>query len=176
MEYVPEIFTQKLILLFAMEKMEIPLTENSVIDLCTNSNRWLTYMDLKQVLFDLTNIGFILKIVDSDGESRFSLTESGKNCISLFYQKIPLSIRDNIIEFSKLNSSHYKRRQEYVGQYIKNPDGSYYVILKIKDSLKLTVEFEVKLKFPNRTSAINAVDIWRKKAPDLFMLLYEALN
>ena len=35
----------KLILLFVFDKMEVPLSENTVLDMCTSSNNWLAYMD-----------------------------------------------------------------------------------------------------------------------------------
>ena len=47
-EYKPDSTTNKWILLFIFDKMEIPLTENSIMDICTNKNNWLKYMDCKE--------------------------------------------------------------------------------------------------------------------------------
>ena len=46
--------------------MEIPLTENSIIDICTSRNTWLNYMDCKEVLWQLQEVGYIFK---SEGEN-----------------------------------------------------------------------------------------------------------
>ncbi|MBR2371406.1 MAG: DUF4364 family protein [Clostridia bacterium] len=40
----------KLLLLFVFDKMEIPLSEDTIVDLCCNTNNWITYIDCKQAL------------------------------------------------------------------------------------------------------------------------------
>ena len=50
----------KLLLLFVFDKMEIPLSENTLIDLCCQTNNWITYMDCKQALLQLIDLGLIL--------------------------------------------------------------------------------------------------------------------
>ena len=44
-EFTPDETVNKLILLFVLDQMEIPLTENSIIDICTSRNDWLNYME-----------------------------------------------------------------------------------------------------------------------------------
>jgi hypothetical protein len=44
---------QKIKLLFVLERMEIPLTENNIVDICTSSNDWFKYLDLKEALYQL---------------------------------------------------------------------------------------------------------------------------
>ena len=39
---------QKLVILFVFDKMSIPLSEATVLDMCTSDNSWLTYMECKQ--------------------------------------------------------------------------------------------------------------------------------
>ena len=36
---------QKLVILFVFEKMAIPLTEATVLDVCSSENDWLSYME-----------------------------------------------------------------------------------------------------------------------------------
>ena len=47
-QFVPDETENKLILLFILDKMEIPLTENSIMDIATSRNNWLSYMDCKK--------------------------------------------------------------------------------------------------------------------------------
>ena len=35
----------KLIILFVFDKMEVPLSENTILDMCCSSNNWIAYMD-----------------------------------------------------------------------------------------------------------------------------------
>ena len=51
----------KLILLFVFDKMECPLTENTILDICCSSNNWIAYMDCKPIINQLIEHGFIYK-------------------------------------------------------------------------------------------------------------------
>ena len=61
MEFSQDSTVSKLTLLFILEKMEIPLTENSIIDICTSRNDWLNYMECKDVLYQLIEANFVYK-------------------------------------------------------------------------------------------------------------------
>ena len=65
MDFMIDSTSNKLKLLFLLDKMEIPLTENSIIDICTSRNNWLNYMDCKEVLWQLLEVGYIFKSFSS---------------------------------------------------------------------------------------------------------------
>ena len=166
----------KLIMLFMLDKMEIPLTENNIIDICTSKNNWLEYMDCKDVLWQLQDVGFIYKTVDSEEESRYNITIKGRNCLSEFYQKIRAHIREDITKFAKENRMSFKRSQEYVSKYTKNPDGSRTTILKICDPLENQHIFEIKLKVATRKQALAITNKWKEQAPLIYEYILETLS
>src|SRR5574344_1228830 len=100
--FVPDNTVNKLIFLFIMDKMEIPLTEDSIIDICTSRNEWLKYMDCKDVMWQLLDVGYIAKTANED-VPRYNITNEGRNCLSNFYLKIPSSTREEITVFAKEN-------------------------------------------------------------------------
>ncbi len=175
MEYTPDITTNKLTLLFILDKMEIPLTENSIIDICTSRNDWLNYMECKDILWQLLEVNFIYKTNNNNEEDRYSITIDGRNCLSHFYLRIPKSLREAITVFVKENRMSFKRSQEYVSDYFKNPDGSHTVVLKIKEPLISQPLLEIKLKAPTRHSAIVACKKWKDEAPNIFEFLYDSV-
>ena len=73
----------KLILLFVFDKMEVPLSENTVLDMCCSSNNWLAYMDCQPILNQLLECGWIYNIGDS-GEPNYP-GRADMSC-ELFYQ------------------------------------------------------------------------------------------
>lgn len=174
--FVPDNTVNKLIFLFMMEKMEIPLTEDSIIDICTSRNGWLKYMDCKDVMWQLLDVGYIAKTTTADDEDRYNITYAGRNCLSNFFLKIPSSTREEITAFAKENRMDFKRAQEYTGTYFKNADGSYTTSLKIKDPLQAQNLMEIKIVFPSRKIAIDASKKWRNKAPNIFEFVYESLQ
>ena len=172
--FVADNTINKLILLFIMDKMEIPLTEDSIIDICTSRNGWLKYMDCKDVMWQLLDVGYIAKSSNED-ESRYNITYEGRNCLSHFYLKIPSSTREEITVFAKANRLEFKRAQEYVGTYFKNADGSYTSSLKIKDPLEPQNLFEIKVVLPSRKYAVAVAKKWKDKAPLIYENIYEIL-
>jgi len=177
MDFVPDATVNKLILLYVLDKMEIPLTENSIIDVCTSRNGWLNYMDCKELLYQLMDAKFIYK-PEADGaaaEARYNITYEGRNCLSHFFNRIPQSMREEISEFSKQNRMVFKRSQEYVSDYVKNSDGSHTVVLKIKEPLINQPMFEIKIKTASRAAAINACKKWKEKAPQIYETIYETI-
>ncbi len=175
MEFALDSTVNKLKLLFLLDKMEIPLTENSIIDIFTSRNAWLKYMDCKEILFQLLEAGFIYKAgnEENDEESRYGITYEGRNCLSHFYLRIPQSWREEATNFAKDNRMSFKRSQEYLSEYYKNDDGSHSVVLKIKEPMVSQSLLEIKLKAPTRHSAISACKKWRENASNIFEYLYD---
>ncbi|MGD9901373.1 MAG: DUF4364 family protein [Spirochaetales bacterium] len=176
MEFVADSTVNKLILLFVLDKMEIPLTENSIVDIVTSRNNWLNYMDCKDVLWQLMEVGFVYKTIDNGTESRYNITYEGRNCLSHFFLRIPSSMREAITAFAKNNRMQFKRAQEYVGDYFKNTDGSHTAVLRIKDPLESQNLFEIQIKLPTRYAAIVAVKKWKEKAPSIYENINEILT
>ena len=165
----------KLIVLSVLEKIEIPLTEKSIIDICYGRNNWINYMDCKVILFSLIEAGFIYKTDGNKEEDRFTITYDGRSCLDHFHERIPAELREQITEYVKENRMHFKRAQEYVGDYFKNTDGSYTVVLKIRSTMINEPMFELKIKAPTRQSAIEATRKWRDNAHLVYENTYETL-
>ena len=120
-------------------------------------------------------VGFIYKTENGDEEPRYGITIDGRNCLSHFFLRIPQSLREEISNFIKENKLNLKRSQEYVSDYVKNPDGTHTVTLKIKEPVLTTPLLEIKLKAPNRHSAITACKKWKENAANIFEYLYDTI-
>ena len=171
---------KKLTLLFVLDRMEIPLTEDSIIDICTSRNDWLKYMDCKEALAQLIDVNFICVLdnngLDSDPKDiRYTITMEGRNCLSHFYNRIRQHTREEITEYSKQNRMVFKRNQEYVYEYFKNNDGSHTVVFKIKEPVLAQSIFEIRLKTSTRSAAVSAGKKWNKKAAQIYEYVFENL-
>ena len=165
----------KLVLLFFMEKMEIPLTKNSMLDSCSIENDWISYMDCVEIIADLTDSGFIYKTQNADNAELYSITYSGRECLDKLYGRIAYPLRESITEYAKANKLSVKTSQEYTSTYVKNDDGSYTVTLRIYEPMISTPMFEIKIKAPSRQSAIEADKKWKRHAPNVYEFVYENL-
>lgn len=162
----------KLILLFVFDKMEVPLSENTVLDMCCSSNNWLAYMDCQPILNQLIDCGWLSNIGD-DAEPLYTITMDGRICLASYYINIPDSTRREISKFVRDNRARFRRKQEYVADYFMNKDGTYTVYLKIIEPAQPTLE--LKLVVPNRQIAKDIYKKWGEKAPIVFRNVYDNL-
>jgi hypothetical protein len=166
----------KLILLFVFDKMEVPLSENTILDMCTGSNSWIPYMDCKIVikqLVDESNFIYRMNNKSSSADPLYTITPEGRVCLAHFFMRIPSSLREEISEYVKENRMNYRRKQEYFSDYQKNADGSYTVILRIIDNVQPV--FEVRMNVPSRTTAKWIYKKWEEKAAQAYSALYDIL-
>lgn len=162
----------KLILLFVFDKMEVPLSENTLLDMCCSSNNWIAYMDCQPILNQLIEHGFIYDI-SSSGEPMYTITTDGRVCLANFFVKIPASVREEISLFIKANRLKYRRRQECVADYYMNKDGTYTVYLKIIEPVQPLLE--LKFVVPNRQAAKDIYKKWEEKAANVYSIIYDNL-
>ena len=165
----------KLTLLFFMEKMEIPLTQNSILNICALENDWIPYLDCLSIIVELTNSQFIYKTDSNENLELYSITYTGRNCLSQLYMRISYELREKITEYVKQNKLSVKTSQEYTTDYVSNSDGSYTVTLRIYEPMITSPMFEVKIKAPSRQSAIETEARWKKQAPNIYEYIYENL-
>ena len=111
----------KLILLYVFDQMEIPITIETLNDMCCSQNDWLTYMTLTEILPELVQARFVFSNVNAKTEY-YKITQEGRDCLNYFFMKIPSSTRKEISIYIKKNRQEYKRKQEYFKDYFQNND------------------------------------------------------
>ena len=163
----------KLVLLYVFDKMEMPLTEATITDMCCNRNAWISYLTCKEVLLDLVENGFIVVSTNNSGEQYYTIPTDGRSCLSYFFMKIPASIRDEINIFIKDNRQTFRRKQEYFSDYYKNADGSYTVLMRIVEPLG--TKLELKLNVANRGIAKVIYNKWEERASQVYASIYDIL-
>ena len=175
MDFVADNTVNKLILLYVLDKMEIPLTENSILEICSSQNNWVNWMDCKDLLVQLIESKFVYKPNTDSDENRYNITMAGRECLSQFYTRIPASLRDNIAQFAQENKLQFKRNQEYIAKSYKNEDGSYTVDLKILEPLTTESIFTLSLKTDTRHTATVACKKWRELAASIYEHVYNKI-
>lgn len=170
-----EILTNKLIVLFLLDKMEIPLSEPTITDICCATNNWIAYMDCAPILHELTGAEFI-KITKQGPEKEkvYSITVNGRSCLGQFYTKMPASIREEISKFAKENRLRYRKKQEYFTDYFKNEDGTYTVVLRLNDANETLLDLRL-CSIQSRSTAKKIFTEWENKAAQVYRLIYDEI-
>lgn len=172
MQIQGEMSVNKLIVLYVFDKMESPLSERTVVEMCTAGNNWLNYMDCMELLPKLLDDGFLCRVPSAE-EDLYTITSDGRESLKNFYITIPKSVRDEISAFVKNNSGALRNRQECKSDYYQNVDGTYTVLLKILAPVQPMLE--LKFVVPDRKTASQIYKNWERKASDLYSAIYETL-
>lgn len=165
----------KLIMLYVLEKMDIPLTESSIIEICTHKNEWISYMDCLDILWQLLEAKFVFTPNPDNKDGQYTITYDGTSCLSHHYQKIPNSLRQEIYKFTQSERMNYKRSQEYFADHVKHEDGSFMVTLQIKDKTLADNVLSISFKTRERSVALSACKKWKEFAPKAYGFLYDNL-
>lgn len=166
----------KLIVLFVLDKLSMPIQEDNLIAMCCydRDTSWIpSNMFAKQAILDLTRSGFVNRSQSASGAFMLSLTSDGALCLSHFFKDIPKSLRDEITEYVSQNRIAYKKKQEFSCDYYRNNDNTYTVVLQIFEITKPVME--LKLNVPGRQAAKELYESWKDKAIDTYKAVYDML-
>ena len=172
MQVKGETSVNKLILLFVFDKMESPLSERTLVDMCTSSNDGLNYMDCIVLIHKLKKDGFICEIPGGD-DPLYTITTEGREALANYYISIPKSSREEISRFIKNNGTKFRNRQECKSDYYQNKDGTYTVFLKILAPVQPMLE--LKFVVPDKKTANTIYKKWEDKASELYSVVYDTL-
>ena len=162
----------KLLVLFVLEKFEMPISEDLLLTICCIDNGWIPYLYCKQVINELIKSAFVARsVTPGDNSSLLSITADGRSCIAYFYNDIPLSLQNEITTFIKENRITYRKKQEFVSDYFRNGDGTFTVVLKIQDTSKVLVD--LKFVVDSRALATSIRNSWNQTAPDVYRALHD---
>jgi len=162
----------KLTILYLMDRMEVPLVEEVIIDIFFHDNPWMDYLSCKTALDQLADAGFI-HVGRQNGKIFYSITAEGRLCIANFYTKIPTSKREAIVDIINKKKFEYRKKQELDCDYYVNVDGTYTVKLTILDPTSNSNLMELKIGAGNKDSARYACKTWEEKATQIYEYLYE---
>ncbi|MGI6213355.1 MAG: DUF4364 family protein [Christensenellales bacterium] len=168
-----ENINNKLLILFILGKLEMPIDEDILLELCSSEYNLIPYMYCKHVIYELIEFGFVKKIATGQNKTHLVITSEGRNCLESFYNDIPKSLRDDISEILKRDKFAMKVKQEFISDYYKNADNTFTVSLKILDIDKEM--FKLELNLDKRQKALALHNNWVNKAPEVYKAIYELL-
>ncbi len=160
----------KLLILFILEKIEMPINEDILLEMCSYDNQWIDYVFFSQYVNELSGARFINRHLDEVNGKDYvlSISEDGKICLSHFYNEIYKSVRDDVTAYIRKNIMLYKKKQEFSCDYKKLEDGTFKVTCAVlNQDVPL---FEMSFEVPTLAKAIGIKNKWERKATDFYRL------
>lgn len=164
----------KLLILFILEKLEMPINEDILLQMCSLDNEWIPYLCFSQYVNELAGAGFIIREIQQPAHDYvLSLSEDGKVCLSHFYNDIYKSVRDDVTNYIRTNKLTYRKKQEFSCNYARRPDGTFAVTCAVLNVNKPV--FEITFTVPTLAKAIDIRNKWQNKAVDFYRLYTDLL-
>ncbi len=168
----------KLILLYVLDKIEIPLERDLLLSICYFDNKWLLYHEATESISQLESVNFIHSDV-SNKQIFYSITPTGRQCLASFYTRIDNSVRESISKYAKENRLNLRKKQELFRDYYQNEDGTYTIALKVFESKRGKALdkalLEMKLVVDEKEQARYVYENWCDKAAKIYEMLLDNL-
>jgi len=128
-----DVVQNKLLILYLIDKMDMPLT-NSEISLFVLEENFMTYYVLQSTLSDMVDDLYLEKIRDShantpkSGTLRYSITEEGIIALEYFDKHLDIDIRTKIVQYVAKNRRKIKKDYETTANYFYDHTNNEFIV------------------------------------------------
>ncbi len=155
----------KLLLLYLIDKMEVPLTQSKISQFALEEN-YINYFSLQQFLADMVEVGYLEKSI-VDNTTYYSVTDQGVVALDYFKKRIPANVRNKINKYVEINKKSVKRDYEVIANYFYEQNNNEYTV-KCGIYEDETTLLELILSVVSRDEAKLICKNWRKNVNDLY--------
>ena len=154
----------KIILLYIINQFSVPLTNQQLTDFVLEHDI-LNFFDLQQYLTDLVETS-MLEYSSSEDEKYYIITESGRNTLELFVDKVSQSLRRTINDSIDMKKKSFVIKTNISADYYKEDDNDYIVHLSVKEGIYTLMD--IKVNVVSNKHAKQICENWQKKAQYLY--------
>lgn len=154
----------KIIILYSINHFSVPLTNQQLTDFVLEHDV-MNYFDLQQFLTDLVETS-MLEYSMSEGEKYYIITESGKNTLELFSDRVSQSLRRTINDSIDMKKKSFVIKTNITADYYKEDDNDYIVHLSVKEGIYTLMD--IKVNVVSNKDAKLICENWEKKAQHLY--------
>ncbi|MBE6013474.1 DUF4364 family protein [Anaeropeptidivorans aminofermentans] len=155
----------KLLLMYLIDKMDIPLSSSQISQFALEEN-FMDYFTLRQCLAEMVENNQ-LESVRENNNTRYTITETGLQALDYFEKRIPLNIRNKINKYVLDNRKCIKKDYETTANYFKDIHaGDYTVKCGIYEDDALLME--INLSVVSREQAKLICSNWKANVNNLY--------
>lgn len=160
----------KLIVLYMLDNLDFPLTNSQISEFILEKG-YTDYFTLQQTIYDLESSELVMPQMVRNS-TRYVITESGRETISMFTSKLPSAIKDDIHSF--FQDKKYQLRKEIDLQADYYPVGNEYFVQCVIKEKKSTL-LELKMNVVTKEQAIYICDHWQKDSEEIYNYLIQKM-
>ncbi len=154
----------KLVLLYIIENINLPISNMQLTQIVLENNL-LNYFTLQQYIVELVSSDLI-NIINYKNKDRLIMSDKGKEVLSLFKNRLPLSTIENINKYISEKMSIIKKELTVSADYTIENSNSYLVNLSASEN-DITL-IDLKISVASNKQARELCYKWKNNASDLY--------
>ena len=169
---ISQLAENKLIILYLVEKMGIPLSNSEICQFSLEKN-YMDYFSVQQYLAELVEVGWLDKNRDNNN-TRYTLTDEGEEIVNYFIQHISEQAKNEINIYVQENSKRIRSEYEVTANYFPEWNDEYLVKCGLFDSNGANL-MEISLSVATKDQARLICDNWKKDVSQLYGTILSTL-
>ncbi|KNF07449.1 hypothetical protein CLPU_16c00020 [Gottschalkia purinilytica] len=170
-ENTNELVQHKLLILYILDKVDIPMT-NAEITQFVLENNYMNYFMVQQFLSELVNSKFI-EFSTKDGHEYYHLSNAGKDTLDYFNDRISQTLKNEIDKRYEKKKQEMIKDTQIIGNSYKKNDSEYIVNLKVIE--KDIILFNLSLNVVSNKQAQLICNNWRENPQEIYKKVVDLL-
>ena len=171
MENTEELAQNKLILLYIIDKSEIPLTNEKITEFLLENN-YMNYFLIQQYLSELIESGFI-EYLDKKDKKVYIVLNKVKTTLSYFEDRISTQIKEEFSSKFITTKENEKIVTQITGEYYQKGTNKYIVNLKLVENNETL--FDLYLNVATVEQAKKICSTWENNTEFIYKNLFNML-
>lgn len=161
----------KLIILYVLNKMEIPLSNNQLTNIILENNA-IDFFNLPQCFSELEQSDLI-QFVQNQQKSFYQITENGTKTALILNEKIPFPIKNRLDAYIAGNKDKIKKEAQITADFVKISEKEYIVHLKVIENEMVLID--LKLNVVSAKQAKFICEKWKNSSGKIYRLIMDTL-
>ena len=162
----------KLIVLYMLDRVNFTLTNSQISDFVLEKG-YTNYFTLQEAINGLIESEFVY-VSSIRGASHYKITYKGEEALSMFENRIPYAIKQDILDFFEKQQINLKKETEIQSDYYLNDSNEYTVSCVINDRNEPLLDMTISV--PTHGQAQRMCDAWAARAGDIYAHIMHALG
>lgn len=162
---------KKLIILYLLSKMDIPLTKTQITNAILENNL-IDFFTFQQCISELEEAGMIKQVLHQKKQC-YATTDSGRNAVEIFLHRISKNSADIIDRYIAKNKDSLKKESQVIAEYTKVSDKEYIVNLKVIENDLVLID--LKLSVVSAKQAKQVCEKWKSSSEKIYSQLIGSL-
>ena len=162
----------KIILLYLIDKMDIPLSNSQITQFAIEEN-YMNYYSVQQYLSEMVDTGYLDKSHDYN-TTRYTITDEGSQILGVFLKNIPQNIKNRILKYVSENRKTAKQDFEIIANHFYDHKNNEYIVkcAVYDDEMML---LEMNLSVVSKEQALSICNNWKSNIDILYGQLMDIL-